>query len=224
MNADEYVSTEQGILGSNMFLYCENNPVVRKDTGGKLWITAGTMLIGGIVGGAISTVASIATQKYFTGEVNWKSVAVDAVSGFVGGAVAASPLGLTGQIVAGGVIGGASYGVDCKVNNKEIDSADMVASVIGGAVAGYIGGSGANEYKTLTKTVNTINKTIAKETRRARYKYSSKIIKSTVSWGLSRLEWVLFSSSAKFSAGLVVSKSIIMGNNWLRNRLKKCSP
>ena len=35
MNADGYVSTGQGILSANMFAYCENNPVMKKDPSGK---------------------------------------------------------------------------------------------------------------------------------------------------------------------------------------------
>ena len=34
INADAYVSTGQGLLGSNMFAYCRNNPVSRKDATG----------------------------------------------------------------------------------------------------------------------------------------------------------------------------------------------
>ena len=34
LNADTLVSTGQGLLGNNMFAYCRNNPVVRKDRSG----------------------------------------------------------------------------------------------------------------------------------------------------------------------------------------------
>ena len=37
INADGYVSTGQGLLGTNMFAYCENNPANRHDMGGMLW-------------------------------------------------------------------------------------------------------------------------------------------------------------------------------------------
>ncbi len=37
INADGYVSTGQGISGTNMFAYCENNPVSRSDPNGNLW-------------------------------------------------------------------------------------------------------------------------------------------------------------------------------------------
>ena len=37
LNADVYTSTGQGVLGSNMFAYCGNNPVMRADYGGCSW-------------------------------------------------------------------------------------------------------------------------------------------------------------------------------------------
>ena len=40
INADGYVSTGQGLLGNNMYAYCGNNPVIRKDATGQFWITA----------------------------------------------------------------------------------------------------------------------------------------------------------------------------------------
>lgn len=40
INADGLASTGQGILGTNMFAYCGNNPVPRKDNGGFFWETA----------------------------------------------------------------------------------------------------------------------------------------------------------------------------------------
>ena len=38
INADGSVSTGQGILGNNMFAYCGNNPVNRKDMNGESWV------------------------------------------------------------------------------------------------------------------------------------------------------------------------------------------
>ena len=38
LNADGFVSTGQGLLGSNMFAYCGNNPVIRVDYCGNCWI------------------------------------------------------------------------------------------------------------------------------------------------------------------------------------------
>lgn len=51
INADSYTSTGQGVLGNNMFAYCNNNPVNHTDPSG-----ASPLLIvafGGALGGAI---------------------------------------------------------------------------------------------------------------------------------------------------------------------------
>ena len=37
ISADEYLSTGQGFTGSNMFVYCGNNPVCRVDFSGQFW-------------------------------------------------------------------------------------------------------------------------------------------------------------------------------------------
>ena len=39
INADGFTSTGQGLLGNNMFAYCGNSPVGRKDNGGEFWDT-----------------------------------------------------------------------------------------------------------------------------------------------------------------------------------------
>ena len=37
ISPDTYISTGQGIIGYNMYSYCENNPVIRADYTGRLW-------------------------------------------------------------------------------------------------------------------------------------------------------------------------------------------
>lgn len=39
LNADSYTSTRQGALGHNMYAYCGNKPVIRKDIDGKAYET-----------------------------------------------------------------------------------------------------------------------------------------------------------------------------------------
>ena len=53
INADGFVSTGQDITGYNMFAYCGNNPVNRKDPTGQFWITA--LIVAAVV--AVCTVA-----------------------------------------------------------------------------------------------------------------------------------------------------------------------
>jgi len=46
ISADGYVSTGQGLLGYNMFAYCNNNPVMYVDPNGDIGFLAGAFLVG----------------------------------------------------------------------------------------------------------------------------------------------------------------------------------
>ena len=51
LNADAFTSTGQGFTGNNMFAYCGNNPIARKDDGGAFWFEL--LATGAIVGGIL---------------------------------------------------------------------------------------------------------------------------------------------------------------------------
>ena len=71
LNADGYVSTGQGVLGCNMFMYCGNNPVTRMDETGTAWET---------VFDVVSLVASVAEVIANPRSVwNWAGVVADTV-------------------------------------------------------------------------------------------------------------------------------------------------
>ena len=46
VNADGFVSTGQGLMGNNMFAYCNNNPVMRADPDGEPWGVVGLIAVG----------------------------------------------------------------------------------------------------------------------------------------------------------------------------------
>ena len=55
IGVDGFVSTGQGITGSNMFAYCGNNPINRHDSNGMIWEKIGGFLKG--IGTAIASFA-----------------------------------------------------------------------------------------------------------------------------------------------------------------------
>lgn len=57
INADGYVSTGQGILGNNMFAYCNNNPVMFVDPTGEMSALA---IVGIVVVGVIAVAVAVA--------------------------------------------------------------------------------------------------------------------------------------------------------------------
>ena len=132
INADAFTSTDiSSPLSTNMFAYCENNPVANLDGDGKS-TTLAIMAVGGLVGAGINFVSSIISQQQVNGTVSIKSAAVAAATGFLSGAISASPLGKVGQIIAGGVISGLSYAADCAVNNKAFNTTEAIVSVATG--------------------------------------------------------------------------------------------
>ena len=74
INADGLVSTGQGVLGYNMYAYCGNNPVNRKDDGGEFWDS----IVSALKTVAVATVIVAA------------AVAVTVATGGVGAAVMAA--------------------------------------------------------------------------------------------------------------------------------------
>lgn len=189
----------------NLFAYCGNNPVTREDTNGGCWITIGAMAIGGLIGAVISAASSAVTQKTLTGTVNWKSVGVAAAAGFVSGAVAASPLGVLGQKVVGGVVGGLSYAADCYVNDKAMKLDEALVAVGMGFVSGKIGGAGANEKMVLSNAANSAKQTIAREARRANQKYAQKVITAAISSRNNMFASTAWSTSGRFALGVEVA-------------------
>ena len=140
-----------------MFAYCNNNPVMLRDETGEFgWITAGIMAIGGAIGAVVSGATSAITQYATTGEINWGSVAVAAGSGFVSGALSASPLGITWQRIAGGILGGVSYFADCRVNGDDPSLGGLAANVLIGVASANISGEGANKDEVITSAIKRI--------------------------------------------------------------------
>ena len=200
----EVLDCQGDLNDKNHYAYCDNNPVMRVDTGGQIWITLGIMAAGGGIGMVIGAASSAITQYMFNGEINWKSVGVAAVGGFVSGAVAASPLGLTGQIGVGAAVGAVSYVADCKVNGSALKVDELAVSAAAGAVSGGIGGSGANQYKALSNTIKTASKTTARFTRLISTKGSASLAAKRIAeakmWRDTVLKGTTWISSIKFAA------------------------
>ncbi len=203
ISADSYASTGQGFVGFNMFAYCNNEPINLRDSSGKsaLLTTLGIMAVGGLLGGIVSTGASIFTQLSTTGTIDFKATAVAFGTGFVGGAVSASPLGPTGQIIAGAAIGGGSYYVECKVTGKEVDPLNMGTAIVFGGISGWIGGAGANQNLELTNMIEEEKKTLLREARRANQTYAQKMVASTTTYVRNSIAVAASSAGVRFYAG-----------------------
>ena len=77
ISPDVFVSTGQGVLGSNMFAYCNNNPVMGYDPTGT-WVIG---IMGGSVSGGFGVGGSIGVMTIFDGKGNVAEVVI----GYYGG-------------------------------------------------------------------------------------------------------------------------------------------
>ena len=83
----------------NLFAYCDSNPVVRIDSEGHAW----NIIIGAVVGGITSGGMSILTSLAVGEPIDWGLVAIDAISGAVGGALTAVGAKVIADAVCEGV-------------------------------------------------------------------------------------------------------------------------
>ena len=93
ISADEYPTTGQGLTGNNMFAYCGNNPVSRADDGGEFW----NVVIGAVIGGAVSAVTTAVQSYQENGEVNWAKTVISGAVGAISGGIAATGLSALAQ-------------------------------------------------------------------------------------------------------------------------------
>ena len=131
LNADAFTSTGQGFTGNNMFAYCGNNPVARKDDGGDFWLNvligAAVGAVAGVVGQVLSDVATSALNGKVTIS-NWQTYTGAAVGGAAGGVVLAT----TGNMnAANAVTGAVTTGVGQSLEKLTISNYDKSWAEIG---------------------------------------------------------------------------------------------
>ena len=96
INADSYSSTGQGIIGYNMFAYCNNSPVIQADHTGEFGLlTLVSAVVSAAVNVATTYIAAKATGQEYTLTDSLVSAAIGAVNAIPG----------AGPFIAGGISG-----------------------------------------------------------------------------------------------------------------------
>ena len=151
-------SDDAALLGANadfaslnLFAYCGNDPVIKKDSGGNFW-----HIVSGAVIGALAGIATKVAVNAIAGNNLTDGLLTAGIAGAVSGALAASGVGLLGQVVGNAAIGFANNTVDQVIgiatgkqtNGFDVESAFVDTAI--GAMSGLAGGAGAGN-KSLTK-------------------------------------------------------------------------
>lgn len=173
----EVLISADGFTERNLYAYCDNNPICRSDDCGTSWtVTLGIMAIGGVIGSVTGVLTTVYMDLAFTGMVDYKSVIVSAASGFIGGAISASPLKLTGQLVVGALVDTTSYVVEQKWTGNTISVLGLTTTALFSCSSTYIGSRGVTLNCELNKVYNDVSETIARESRRSNQNYAQKVI------------------------------------------------
>ena len=141
------MSTGQGILGHNMFSYCENNPVIRSDSTGQ-WFGLDDLIagvVGAVVGLASQFVSDVVTSVV-SGSWQFSSWQTYVGAG-VGGAIGGVTTLYAGPVVGAAVGAGSSTAIGQTLENitggqkrsaVEIITNTVVDATIGGVMNKFV--------------------------------------------------------------------------------------
>ena len=154
-------SLEKANWDKNLFAYCDNNPVSRRDAGGELWHLVIGAVIGGVINGGITAIKG--------GSVT--DIAISAAAGALSGALSASGVGRLGQMIGNAVISASSNiatqfseyysGRRESFSEKELIM-DTVVGVSCAAVAGPGAASGFGQKRMVNLGKQSVQKAAAK--------------------------------------------------------------
>ena len=202
-----------GLAQYNAYAYCANDPVNFSDDTGEFIVTAviiGSAVAGGLISGTISAITQYAT----TGEINIGVTLVNAASGLVSGALAATGIGLAASIAANAALGGATYMAEQAVTGEEITASGVLIGVAAGGISGAIGGKGADTKK-LCNVWKSASKGLGREARRANTKYAAKQIAKYTATKIA-VKTAIKTAVIRYTAGVATSSYFsTVHNRWV---------
>ena len=209
INADDIscLSANGDFASYNLYAYCGNNPVSRKDDGGKFWHIVAGAALGGILAGVATAISCVANGDDLEKAVG--KILVSTACGAIGGALAATGIGVAGQMIIGGVLGAAESAANQMIDTGSIDPVELGIATVSGVVGGFTGGNGAAHGK---KFMTYHRKEFVKNMRSSGLDTAfTKYVKHTWNWTKQNLRTGTFTG-----VGLA-----FLGNKATSDRLKQ---
>ena len=143
INADSYASTDAtGLLSTNMFAYCENDPVNRSDPSGEAFSLI-TIAVGATVG-ALVNAAGTAAANILEGKAWNDGIGLALLSGAVSGAVSTVSMNPAARLAISAVASAAESVYDQVKNDGSVNFGRLTADVAVGTISGCRGYIGNN--------------------------------------------------------------------------------
>ena len=170
----------------NLYAYCDNNPVTRKDAGGECW----DIVIGAAVGGIIGGVSSAINSYISTGELDVGTVAQGFVVGAITGGIGGSALGRGVIAITNAIISGiSSYSSGASIGEAIITaSTSALTSIASKGASNLFSNQSTSLADSISKGIVTLNisaqieglaiggKSIYKELTAEKYYTNNRII------------------------------------------------
>ena len=138
INADSYASTDAtGLLSTNMFAYCENDPVNKSDPSGEAFSLI-TIAVGATVG-ALVNAAGTAVANVAAGKAWNDGIGLALLSGAVSGAVSTVSMNPAARLAISAVASAAESVYDQVKNDGSVNLGRLTADVAVGTISGYSG-------------------------------------------------------------------------------------
>ena len=159
LNADNMAvlsASPNHLTDKNLYAYCDNNPIIRKDGDGQFW----HIIAGAVVGAAVSSVVNTISNA-IEGKPLTEGLGVAIISGFASGALASSTAGL-GTIVAGNAVlsmaENAYEQIEENAGFGNFNVGDMLFDGAVGAISGFLGSPGKGTKQLMTLGVQTVKR------------------------------------------------------------------
>lgn len=144
--------------GLNLYAYCNNNPVMYADPSGQsVTLIIGLLAASFIVGTGTSIVSQGVT--YGWDEINYWQAAIDGLFAAGSTALAMTGIGLGASIGIGAAMGWSQYAIGAAFHNENLTLLGSLTALGIGAIGGAISGPGANNNKSILKSMKSNSKT-----------------------------------------------------------------
>ena len=136
-NVDVLLATPTALTDKNLYLYCDNNPVMRVDEDGEFW----NYLIGGAVGAVLGGLSAAYSSYQTMGYVDSSVVFIGVTTGAIGGVIGASGLPWYVQSLAAASLSIVNDVASSRVQGQEINHMDVAYNAMIAAASSAIASS-----------------------------------------------------------------------------------
>lgn len=181
----DILGADSELYDKNLYAYCDNNPVMRMDSDGELWIAA---LAAGAVVGVVSQYVSNVVGGLLDGKSLGSAMKIgrEDIPGLIGaalsGALMTTGISAGGLAIANAAINTTTYLAECEMTGIKLNKTELAVNVGLGMIGDARSGGGINS-KRLRGVWNTSNKKIQSSksaVRIAKYTAKKTAVKKTV--------------------------------------------